>query len=685
VTESEDNDRSRIVSLMGIAIRGFVQRLITIWRSPSDQPPWARPALLLLAVGSGVASGWGLNNDVLEPFYGAAARSMSSNWHDFFFGAFDPAGTVTVDKLPGELWVQALLLRVTGFHVWTVVLPQVVEGSIAVLVLYRVVRRLAGPVGGIVAAACLAASPINVLLNRGNISDSLFILLLVLAADAATESFLSRRARPLILSGVWIGLAFQAKMLEAWVLIPVTAIAYLVAAQGKKARWRDVALFALSVVVVSLSWMTVVSIVPAHDRPYVDASRNDSEFEQVFYYNGLDRFGITKNVVTSIGPEAPFLKHETKLLNVGTDHVAPAWNRLLRGPFGDDDGWLLPVALLSLIGLGLRRKKYRADASEVAGVVFWGLWLALFFVIFSSGRYLNSYYVAALSPAIAALCGLGTSAIQKSLSYTRGAYLWLVAAVSSSAAYAIFLLPNGAGIRTWLVPSILAGAVIADIALLVLRSRRFTTSHGRGAAILLGFASVLLAPSVTSGAVVVAGLGPFDYPYDSPSVRADTQVAPRISYTHLELDTPRFLALFPHPNSVVATETSGLGASLILVTGKEFLPIGGYLGGDPVPTLPEIESLVSTGRLVRVIASANPPNPDPRFVWIRDHCGGPFQGVQAPPLALNSPPVITNYICGGDLGSPGPVGGAGTSATSSPEPVATPAAVTPSANGPSRQ
>jgi 4-amino-4-deoxy-L-arabinose transferase and related glycosyltransferases of PMT family len=69
---------------------------------------------------------------------------MSESWHDFIFGAFDPAGTVTVDKLPGALWVQALSLRVFGFHIWALVLPQVVEGVLTVLVLYRAVRRLAG-------------------------------------------------------------------------------------------------------------------------------------------------------------------------------------------------------------------------------------------------------------------------------------------------------------------------------------------------------------------------------------------------------------------------------------------------------------------------------------------------------------------------------------------------------------
>jgi 4-amino-4-deoxy-L-arabinose transferase-like glycosyltransferase len=503
-------------------------------------------------------------------------------------------------------------------------------------------------------------------------------LLLVLTADAATTSFLTRRARPLIFSGVWIGLAFQTKMLEAWVLIPVTAVAYLVAARGKKGRWRDVALFGVAAVTLSLSWMTVVSIIPAHDRPYVDASRNDSEFEQVFYYNGLDRFSATENLATTVGREAPFLKDETQVLNFGTDHVGPAWNRLLHGPFGDDDGWLLPIAALSVIGLVLGRKRYFSHASERAALVFWGLWLACFFVIFSSGRYLNSYYVAALAPALAGLCGFGVTGLRRCLEVTRNAYLWLIAGVSCSAAYAIFLLPEGAGIRTWLVPSIVAVAGIVDLALLVLLSRPATTTRSRGGAILLGFAAVLFAPSVASLAGVVAGLGPFDYPYDPPSVTADTQVAARIGFTRLEADTPRYLALFTRPTSIVATETSGLGAGPILVTGKEFLPIGGYLGGDPVPTLPEIESLVSAGRLVRVIASANPPNPDRRFVWIRDHCLSPSQEPGGPPLAAQLPPVITTYICGGKSNLPTPLGFPGAAPTSGRGPIGTPVLVTPS-------
>jgi 4-amino-4-deoxy-L-arabinose transferase-like glycosyltransferase len=105
--------------------------------------------LLALTAAAAVSYGWGMGSDTIELFYGAAARSMSASWHDFFFGAFAPSGTITLDKLPGAVWLQALSLRAFGFQIWAIVLPQVIEGALTVLVLYRAVRRIAGPVAGI--------------------------------------------------------------------------------------------------------------------------------------------------------------------------------------------------------------------------------------------------------------------------------------------------------------------------------------------------------------------------------------------------------------------------------------------------------------------------------------------------------------------------------------------------------
>jgi 4-amino-4-deoxy-L-arabinose transferase-like glycosyltransferase len=66
----------------------------------------------------------------LEVYYAAAVRSMSMSWHNFFFAAFDPAGTVTLDKLPGAFWIQTLFVRAFGVNTLAIVLPQELEGVI---------------------------------------------------------------------------------------------------------------------------------------------------------------------------------------------------------------------------------------------------------------------------------------------------------------------------------------------------------------------------------------------------------------------------------------------------------------------------------------------------------------------------------------------------------------------------
>src|SRR5207249_1334041 len=163
------------------------------------------------------------------------------------------------------------------------------------------------------------------LLSRGNVSDSLLVLLLVLAADATAAALLSGSLRQLLLAGVWVGLAFQAKMIQAWLVLPALAAGYLLAAPAARLRTRCA-------------------------------------------------------------------------------HV------VLAGPFAADGGWLLPAAVADALGaLISRRGRGRRDPLRAA-VVLWGGWWLVLAVFFSAGTFINSYYVAALVPAVAALCGTGIAA-----------------------------------------------------------------------------------------------------------------------------------------------------------------------------------------------------------------------------------------------------------------------------------
>ena len=195
---------------------------------------------------------------------------MSESWKAFFYGAFDPKSTITIDKLAGSFLPQALSARIFGFHPWSLALPQVIEGVICVLVMYRVVRRWAGVVPGLLAAGIFTLTPIAASMFGHSMEDGALTMCLVLAADAYQRAVLAARLRSLVWAGAWVGLGFQAKMLEAWMILPALALGYLVVAPARLRRrlWQ---LGAAGVVMlaVSLSWIALYTFTPARDRPYV--------------------------------------------------------------------------------------------------------------------------------------------------------------------------------------------------------------------------------------------------------------------------------------------------------------------------------------------------------------------------------------------------------------------------------
>jgi hypothetical protein len=277
------------------------------WRSPEGQPPWARPALLGIAAVAALLYARNLSGAGLAPFYSVAVKSMSVSWKAFFYGAFDPKATITIDKLAGSFLPQALSARIFGFHSWALALPQVIEGVVSVLVMYRVVRRWAGPVPGLLAAGIFAATPIAASMFGHSMEDGALTMCLVLAADSWQRAVIEGRLRSLCWAGVWVGLGFQAKMLQAWIILPALGLGYLLAAPGGLIRrLGQLGVAGLVMLAVSLSWIALYTFTPAADRPYVDGSTNNSAVAMVFGYNGVERFGISfPGSVASFGGGGP--------------------------------------------------------------------------------------------------------------------------------------------------------------------------------------------------------------------------------------------------------------------------------------------------------------------------------------------------------------------------------------------
>ena len=605
-------------------VRSDLRRRLRFWRSPEDQPAWARPALLAVTALAGLAYAWGINSAYLEPFYGAAARSMSMSWHGFFFGAADPWGTITVDKLPGALWIQALSLRVFGFHVWAIVLPQVIEGMLTVLVLYRVVRRVAGAGAGLLAAVIMAGSPIVILLDRGNISDSLLILLLVLAADATTRAYTTGRLRPLLWAGVLVGLAFQTKMVQAWFVLPALYAAFLLAAHTASflRRLRDVTFSAAVTVAVSLSWMTAVTLVPVSSRPYFDGSCDNSVFSQVFGYNGLSRIGVS-GVFPETGCHPPsgwivnLARYSTER-QISTAGVSPSWDRLLHGPFGHDGAWLLLPALVSAVALlVVRRRAARTDPLRAA-VVLWCTWLVLLFGFFSAGRLINSYYLAALVPAVAALCACGARlAWQRRRS--RAVRGGLAVTVLATVAAAIALVPSYVGVRSWIIASLVVVGGLGAGTLLLSLAPRHASVWAVSVGPVLAVVAVLLAGAWASALVVTEELGPFDSPYATAARNHVTRTYAD-DFPGLQRTLTQFTSALRPDEAANVIETT-LGASDdILATGHEFLPVGGYTGEVSTPTLAQFIGYVARRHVRFVNVATQPLSRSPDLRWAAAHC-----------------------------------------------------------------
>ena len=324
------------------AVDARFRRRWEVWRSPAGQPPWARPLLLATAAVAALLYAWNITHAGLAPFYSVAVKSMSESWKAFFYGAFDPNATITIDKLAGSFLPQALSARLFGFHQWSLALPQVIEGVISVLVMYRVVRRWAGVLPGLLAALLFTLTPIAASMFGHSMEDGGLTLCLVLAADACQKAVLEGKLRPLIWSAAWIGLGFQAKMLQAWIAVPALVIGYLLCAPARlRRRLWHLAVFGAVTVAVSLSWVLLYTLIPAGDRPYFDGSTDNNAFATVFGYNGLTRFGISVPGAVSFGSRPGSA-------GVGTaGGFGTGWTKLLGSTYGPEIGWLYPVAALA--------------------------------------------------------------------------------------------------------------------------------------------------------------------------------------------------------------------------------------------------------------------------------------------------------------------------------------------------
>jgi 4-amino-4-deoxy-L-arabinose transferase-like glycosyltransferase len=421
-------------------------------RRPVRPREWALLALITLAAAA--LRLIAIGKVETDPFYDAAVRSMGLSWHNFFFGAFEPGASVSIDKPPVDLWLQVASVKLFGFTPTALKLPEALSGIVAVPLLFLAVRRIWSTTAGLAAAASLAVLPVDVITSRSDTMDGVMMLLIVLALVFILRACESGKVGWLLAGAAVLGLAFDVKILESLVALPGLGLIVLLGFPGSaSARLLKLLAAAAVYVVFALAWLGATLLAPAHDRPWAIGSTNGSAWNAVFVFNGSERLG-------GKSPEAQFTQYEPgHRYPVATqserDHIPivnPSATRLL-ARIGPLSGERLGMELLAALLLGIpallwglqRRQSDRggeqddddedatredygrredeqdaADAAReqegagsrslriafAAGLL---LWVLTGIVLFSHMARLHPRYVEGFLPPIATLLGIGAA------------------------------------------------------------------------------------------------------------------------------------------------------------------------------------------------------------------------------------------------------------------------------------
>jgi 4-amino-4-deoxy-L-arabinose transferase-like glycosyltransferase len=439
-----------------------------------------RPELVALIGLAGVLNLWALGrNGWANTYYAAADRSMSTSWHDFLFASLDRSGVMSVDKPPLALWVQALSVRMFGYHPLSILIPEALIGVVTVVLLYDLVRRVFGRVAGLVAGFALATTPITVAMSRHNNPDALLVLCCVAAVWFVVRAFEDGRTRWIVWAGVMVGLGFETKMGVALVVAPGIVVAWLwVAPRGLGVAVRQLLAGGAAMLAVGGAWPALVWLTPAADRPWVSGTANNSIFSLIFGYNGLGRVDGQTGGPAGLGGGGA-----GGVFGGGTGPF-----RLLNDALGGQDGWLLGVALVGGIAILVTTRLRRGDPRSGWLIAVAGSFLAAA-VLFSIAKGIfHPYYVSLLAPFTAALVGASAGQL---IAGKLGPRIVAVCVVAAGVACELVVLGDYPGQLAPLHTLLIIVGVGVAIVLLIASNTRV-----RAVALAAALAVLLVAPTI---------------------------------------------------------------------------------------------------------------------------------------------------------------------------------------------
>ncbi|MCV7363897.1 glycosyltransferase family 39 protein [Mycolicibacterium neworleansense] len=529
-------------------------------------------------------------------FYAASVQSGSLNWKALLFGSLDPANFITVDKPPVSQWVMGLSGQLFGFSSASMLIPEALMAVGSVALLYGAVRRISGPRAALLSGAVLALTPVAALMFRFNNPDAAMVLLMTAAAYCTVRALQGSGARWLMLTGVALGFAFLAKMLEGLMAMPAIALVYLIAAAVPMGRRLLHLAGSLAAFVVSAGWFVVLTMVwPASSRPYLAGSTDNNFMNLVLGYNGfgrvlghnqMNRGPVTAAEVAGLPGSAP---HGGVFGN--QSHGLP---RLFTGEFGFEIGWLLPAGLLAMVLVLVSRGRRRRTDLVRAGAILFGSWLLIDGLVLSFMKSMvHPYYCLSLAPALAAMFAIGVAEMWRRRDDRLG-QIGLTTMLVGTAGWSFWILGRNA---SWFPPlrwAILVVAVAAAVALL------WALRNGHRATATVALALALIGGLAGTTAYTVATLG-------QPHTGGGPTVGPADpddDHGHgWNSDNPEVDAMLRAADTTwsAAINRSGAASGLELSTDTAVMAIGGFTGTDPAPTLEQFQNYVADRQITYYI------------------------------------------------------------------------------------
>jgi 4-amino-4-deoxy-L-arabinose transferase-like glycosyltransferase len=467
---------------------------------------------------------------------------------------------------------------------------------------------------------------------------------------------------------VLVGLGFNIKMLQAFLVLPSFYALYMFGAPI--VWWKRCTHLALATIVlltVSLSWAIAVDLTPPEQRPFIGSSQDNTVLQLIIGHNGLKRLlpGGLQGLATHLrtpglrpstsrpipsrvqrnwpaesahGPLPP----EGSSIRPGRETGDPGLLRLYSRQLAGQITWLLPLAALGSAVAAGRTRFHLPLARRHQTLLLWTVWLLTQVIFFSVANMFHRYYLAMMAPAIAALIGPGVMALWEEYRRPRWRKWLLPLALAGTALLEACILVEFPQWSRWLTPFVVGICLAAGAALTI--AKLFHSSRTRlltGALTSVAMFALLIAPTVWALFPVWYG-GHAGLPFAGPDLLTEPRPA--------EPPVPELLIKYLIANRgtedyLVAALNARTAAPIILATGQPVMALGGFTGGDPILTVDELENLVLAGTVRFFLISPQRGHQAPLMRWVAERGvpvapqfsqtapSGPRQPDSAPPSA----------------------------------------------------